>query len=124
MNFPADIKYYKAHTWIKEEDGVVLVGISDFAQDALGDVVFLNMPEVGDSVTAGESFGDVESIKSVSAMVSPVSGKVAAVNETLIDAVEQLNEAPYDAWIIKVEDVTETEELMDAAAYEAFTKEA
>lgn len=124
MNFPAELKYSKDHEWVKEEDGVVLVGISDFAQDALGDVVFINMPEVGDDVTAGENFGDVESVKAVSDLMSPVTGKVVAVNETLIDAVEQLNEDPYGAWIIKVENVTETEELLDAAAYEAFTKEA
>ncbi len=120
MLFPAEIKYSKDHEWMKEEDGVVVIGISDFAQDALGDVVFVNLPGEGDEVTAGEAFGDVESVKAVSDLVSPVSGTVCAVNEDLLDEPEQLNKAPYDAWLIKVENVSDTEELLDAAAYEAF----
>ena len=120
MLFPAEMKYSKDHEWMKEEDGVVVIGISDFAQDALGDVVFVNLPGEGDEVTAGEAFGDVESVKAVSDLVSPVAGTVCAVNEDLLDEPEQLNKAPYDAWLIKVENVTGTEELLDAAAYEAF----
>ena len=120
MLFPAEMKYSKDHEWMKEEDGVVVIGISDFAQDALGDVVFVNLPGEGDKVTAGEAFGDVESVKAVSDLVSPVSGTVCAVNEELLDEPEKLNKAPYDAWLIKVENVTDTEELLDAAAYEAF----
>ena len=120
MLFPAEIKYSKDHEWMKEEDGVVVIGISDFAQDALGDVVFVNLPGEGDEVTAGEAFGDVESVKAVSDLVSPVSGTVCAVNEDLLDEPEQLNKAPYDAWLIKVENVSDTEELLDAAAYKAF----
>ena len=120
MLFPTEMKYSKDHEWMKEEDGVVVIGISDFAQDALGDVVFVNLPAEGDSVTAGEAFGDVESVKAVSDLVSPVTGTVCAVNEDLLDEPEQLNKAPYDAWLIKVENVTGTEELLDAAAYEAF----
>ena len=120
MLFPAEMKYSKDHEWMKEEDGVVVIGISDFAQDALGDVVFVNLPGEGDEVTAGEAFGDVESVKAVSDLVSPVSGTVSAVNEELLDEPEQLNKAPYDAWLIKVENVSDTEELLDAAAYEAF----
>ena len=120
MLFPAELKYSKDHEWMKEEDGVAVIGISDFAQDALGDVVFVNLPGEGDDVTAGEAFGDVESVKAVSDLVSPVSGTVCAVNEALLDEPEQLNKAPYDAWLIKVENVTDTEELLDAAAYEAF----
>ena len=120
MLFPAEMKYSKDHEWMKEEDGVVVIGISDFAQDALGDVVFVNLPGEGDEVTAGEAFGDVESVKAVSDLVSPVSGTVCAVNEDLLDEPEQLNKAPYDAWLIKVENVSDTEELLDAAAYEAF----
>ena len=120
MLFPAEMKYSKDHEWMKEEDGVVVIGISDFAQDALGDVVFVNLPGEGDEVTAGEAFGDVESVKAVSDLVSPVTGTVCAVNEDLLDEPEQLNKAPYDAWLIKVENVTGTEELLDAAAYEAF----
>ena len=120
MLFPAEKKYSKDHEWMKEEDGVVVIGISDFAQDALGDVVFVNLPGEGDEVTAGEAFGDVESVKAVSDLVSPVSGTVCAVNEDLLDEPEQLNKAPYDAWLIKVENVSDTEELLDAVAYEAF----
>ena len=120
MLFPAEMKYSKDHEWMKEEDGVVVIGISDFAQDALGDVVFVNLPGEGDEVTAGEAFGDVESVKAVSDLVSPVSGTVSAVNEELLDEPEQLNKAPYDAWLIKVENVGDTSELLDAAAYEAF----
>ena len=116
MNFPAELKYSKSHEWLKEEDGVSVIGISDFAQDALGDVVFVNLPEVGDDAAAGEAFGDVESVK-------PVSGTVCEVNEDLLDQPELLNEDPYGTWIIKVENVTDTEELLDAAAYEAFCAE-
>ena len=120
MLFPAELKYSKDHEWMKEEDGVAVIGISDFAQDALGDVVFVNLPGEGDEVTAGEAFGDVESVKAVSDLVSPVSGTVCAVNEALLDEPEKLNKAHYEAWLIKVENVTDTEELLDAAAYEAF----
>ena len=120
MLFPAELKYSKDHEWMKDEDGVVVIGISDFAQDALGDVVFVNLPGEGDEVTAGEAFGDVESVKAVSDLVSPVSGTVCAVNEALLDEPEQLNKAPYEAWLIKVENVEGSEELLDAAAYEAF----
>ena len=123
MNFPAELKYSKSHEWLKEEDGVSVIGISDFAQDALGDVVFVNLPEVGDDAAAGEAFGDVESVKAVSDLISPVSGTVCEVNEDLLDQPELLNEDPYVTWSIKVENVTDTEELLDAAAYEAFCAE-
>ena len=120
MLFPAEMKYSKDHEWMKEENGVVVIGISDFAQDALGDVVFVNLPGEGDEVTAGEAFGDVESVKAVSDLVSPVSGTVCAVNEELLDEPEKLNSDPYGAWLIKVENVTDTSDMLDAAAYEAF----
>ena len=123
MNFPAELKYSKDHEWMKMEGDIAVIGISDFAQDALGDVVFINLPEVGDEVTAGESFGDVESVKAVSDVNSPVTGVVVAVNEDLVDAPENLNSDPYGSWIIKVENITATEELLDAAAYEAFCAE-
>ena len=119
-----EYQFSRSHEWVKEEDGLTIVGISDFAQNALGDVVFVNLPEVGDAVTAGEAFGDVESVKAVSDLLSPVSGTVAEINEELLDAPEKLNEDPYGAWIIKVSDVSATEELLDAAAYEAFCAEA
>ena len=123
MLYPTDLKYSKSHEWVKMEDGVAVIGISDFAQAALGDVVFVNLPGEGDDVTAGEAFGDVESVKAVSDLVCPVTGAVCAVNEDLLDQPELLNKAPYDAWIIKVENITDTEELLDAAAYEAFCAE-
>lgn len=120
MNYPADLKYTKSHEWLKMEGNIAVIGISDFAQDALGDVVFVNLPAEGDSVSAGESFGDIESVKAVSELISPVSGTVCAVNEELADAPEKINDDAYEAWIIKVEGITEHEELLDAAAYEAF----
>ena len=123
MLYPTDLKYSKSHEWVKMEDGVAVIGISDFAQDALGDVVFVNLPGEGDDVTAGEAFGDVESVKAVSDLVSPVPGTVCAVNEELLDAPEKLNSDPYGAWLIKVENVEGSEELLDAAAYEAFCTE-
>lgn len=123
MNHPAELKYSKSHEWVKTEDGVVVVGISDYAQDALGDLVFVNLPEVGDSVTAGEAFGDVESVKAVSDLICPVSGTVCAINEELVDSPELLNSDCYGAWIIKVENVTEEEDLLDNVAYEAFCAE-
>ncbi len=123
MNFPAELKYSKSHEWVRTEDGVTVIGISDFAQDALGDVVFINLPAEGDSVTAGESFGDVESVKAVSDIISPVTGVICAVNEALADAPETLNSDPYGAWIIKVKEVDGSEELLDAAAYEAHCAE-
>ena len=124
MTIKPELQYSKDHEWVKKEDDLFVIGISDFAQDALGDLVFVNLPEVGDAVTAGEAFGDVESVKAVSDLLSPVSGTVAEINEELLDAPELLNNDPYGAWIIKVTDVTATEELLDAAAYEAFCAEA
>ena len=124
MNFPKELKYSKDHEWVKTEGETAIIGISDFAQDALGDIVFVNLPEAGDEVVAGEVFGDLESVKAVSDMLSPVSGTVAAVNEELADTPEILNSDPYGAWIIKVEGITDTEDLMDADAYEEFCKEA
>ena len=119
MNYPAELQYTKSHEWLRMDGDIAVVGISDFAQDALGDVVFVNLPEVGDETTAGEPFGDVESVKAVSDLICPVTGTVCAVNEELLDAPEKLNEDPYLNWIIKVENVTDTEELLDAARYEA-----
>ena len=123
MNYPVELKYTKDHEWMVMEGDVAVIGISDFAQDALGDVVFINLPEVGDTVTAGESFSDVESVKAVSDVNSPVTGVIVAVNEDLADSPENLNSDPYGSWIIKVENITATEELLDAAAYEAFCAE-
>ena len=123
MNIPEELRYTKSHEWIKmQEDGTALVGLSDYAQDALGDLVFVNLPEAGDEVSAGEPFADVESVKAVSDVYSPLTGVVDAINDNLLDTPEAINEAPYDAWFIKVSDITDKEELMDAGAYEAFLK--
>ena len=119
MTFNPDVKYSKSHEWVRMDGDVAVIGISDFAQDALGDLVFVNLPQVGDDVTAGEAFGDVESVKAVSDLMSPVTGTVCEINEALLDAPEELNNDPFGAWIIKVDNVTDTEELLDAAAYEA-----
>ena len=120
MNIPADRKYSNDHEWVKMEGDVAVVGISDYAQDALGDLVFINLPEIGDEVSAGAAFGDVEAVKAVSDVLSPVNGKVCEVNEELLDAPELLNSDPYGAWIIKVEEADGLDDLMDAAAYEAY----
>ena len=121
-NIPAELQYTASHEWIKNEDGLVVIGLTDFAQSSLGDIVFIDLPQEGDTVNMGDSFADVESVKAVSGVFSPVSGTVAAVNSALIDNPALLNENPYDAWLIKVSDVTNTGELLDAAAYEAVCK--
>ena len=127
MNFPAELKYTKDHEWVKMlDDTTALVGISDFAQSELGDLVFVNLPAVGDDVVAGEAACDVESVKAVKAVsdvMSPVTGSVAEVNEELDDSPELLNSDPYGAWIMKIENVTDFSELLSAEEYEAFTKE-
>ena len=118
MNIPAELKYSTDHEWVRMDGDVAVIGVSDFAQDALGDLVFINLPEVGDAVTAGDAFGDVESVKAVSDLLSQVTGTVCEINEELLDAPEKINEDPYGAWMIKVENIEATEDLMDAAAYE------
>ena len=119
MNFPADLKYAKSHEWVRQEGDTYVIGLTDFAQDELGDIVFVNLPQEGDAVSAGEAFSDVESVKAVSDVLSPVSGTVVAVNEELMDEPAKVNSDPYGAWFIKVENVSDVEELLDAAAYEA-----
>ena len=124
MNFPAELKYSKSHEWVKMlSDNSALVGITDYAQSELGDLVFINLPLVGDSITKEEAFCDVESVKAVSDVSSLLTGVVAEVNEALLDAPQLLNESPYEAWIAKVEDITDTEELMDAESYQAFIQQ-
>lgn len=121
MTHPQELMYSKSHEWIKFiDDTTALIGLTDYAQDALGDLVFVNLPEEGDEVTAGEAFADVESVKAVSDVFSPVSGTVAEVNEDLLDAPERMNEDPYGAWLIKVENITEKEELLSADEYIEF----
>lgn len=124
MNIPKELKYTKSHEWVRLlDDGSAQVGLSDYAQNQLGDLVFVNLPETGDEAVAGEPFGDVESVKAVSDIYSPVTGIVAEVNEELLDTPEAINQTPYEAWMIRVEGIGETEELLDAAAYEVFLAE-
>ena len=119
MNTPDHLRYTKSHEWVLfADDGTAKVGLTDHAQDALGDLVFVNLPQVGDALTCGEALGDVESVKAVSDVLSPVSGVVKAVNEELLDNPALVNEDPYGAWLIQVEQMTDEEELLDAAAYE------
>lgn len=123
MNYPKDLRYIKSHEWVKEEGDSVLVGLTHFAQSELGDIVYMNLPLVGDAVTAGESFADVESVKAVSEVISPVTGVISEVNEELADAPEKINQAPYQAWIVRVKEVSATEEYLSAEEYEQLTKE-
>ena len=123
MSNPKELKYSKTHEWVKQDGDTVVVGLTDFAQSELGDLVYINVPFVDDAVKVGASFADVESVKAVSEVISPVTGVVAEVNESLVDTPELINQAPYDAWIIKVKDVSEYDELLTAEEYEAFTKE-
>ncbi|NLI53708.1 MAG: glycine cleavage system protein GcvH [Clostridiales bacterium] len=121
MTLLDDRKYTGSHEWLLDlGNGTYRVGLSDFAQQSLGDIVFIDLPQAGDALTADASLGDVESVKAVSEVLSPVSGKVTAVNDELSAAPETINADPYGAWLVEVGDVTAFAELMDAAAYEAF----
>lgn len=120
FEIPDDCRYLESHEWARRENGTVRVGISDFAQDELGDVVFVELPDEGDEVTQDEDFGVIESIKAVSDIYAPVSGEVVAANDELIDAPELVNEDPYgDGWMIEIEltDESELEALLAAEAY-------
>ena len=124
MNFPAELKYSKDHECVKTiDESTVLVGITDFAQSELGDLVFINLPQEGDEVTAEESFCDVESVKAVSDVMSPCTGVIAEVNAELEDEPQLLNEDPYGAWIAKIKDISSFGELMSADEYEAFVQQ-
>ncbi len=115
------LKYSESHEWVKVEGNIAIVGVSDFAQAEMGDITYVDMPEVDDTVKAGEEFGALESVKASSELISPVSGTIVEVNEELEDAPEKVNEDAYGAWIIKVEmsDASELDGLLDAAAYKA-----
>jgi len=126
MNYPDDLKYTKEHEWCRVKGNRVVVGITDHAQDALGDIVYVELPEVGDPVKKGEAFGVVESTKAVSELFSPVTGKVVEVNDPLSDAPETINEDPYEeGWMIQVEvaDFKDLDTLLDTAAYQKFLQE-
>lgn len=125
MSIPNNLRYSKEHEWVKVEDGKVIVGITEFAQSELGDIVFVDLPETDETIAANESFGSVESVKTVSELYAPVSGKIVAVNEELEDAPELVNESPYEnGWMIEIEadDLTEMDALLTAEQYEAFIK--
>jgi len=126
MDFPEELKYTEEHEWVMVEEDLAVVGITDFAQDALGDVVFVELPEVGATLEAGKAFGVVESVKAVSDIYAPVSGVVEEVNEDLVDSPEILNTSPYeDGWMIKIkmDDTEELDGLMDADGYQAMIAE-
>ncbi len=126
MEFPAECKYTKEHEWIKVEVDIAEIGITDYAQDSLGDIVFLELPETGTDIEREDSFGVVESVKAVSDLYAPLSGTIEETNEPLADTPELINEHPYsDGWIIKIKmnDPSELDDLMDAKAYEDYIKE-
>ncbi|BAU26769.1 glycine cleavage system H protein [Aneurinibacillus soli] len=126
MNLPTNLKYSEEHEWVRVEGNKAYIGITEFAQSELGDIVFVELPSVGTDVKQDDPFGSVESVKTVSELYAPVSGKVIEVNKELEDSPELVNESPYEkAWMIAVElsDPSELDKLMDAAAYEAMTKE-
>ena len=125
MPYPTDYRYTREHEWISVDGAIGSIGITDYAQNSLGDIVYVDAPKVGDAVTANATFGSVESVKAVSDLFSPVSGKVTAVNEELKTAPDKINQDPHGTWIIKVElsNPAELDTLLDAAAYEAFIAE-
>ena len=122
MELREELLCSKSHEWVKEEGDVAVIGLTDYAQSELGDLVFVNLPEEGDEISVGEAFSDVESVKAVSDVYAPVSGTVCEINEELMDAPEKINEAPYEAWFVKVKDITEKEELLSAEEYKAFVE--
>jgi glycine cleavage system H protein len=125
MAYPMNYRYTREHEWIAVEGNIGTIGITDYAQNSLGDIVYVDAPKVGDSVTANATFGSVESVKAVSDLYSPVSGTVTEVNELLKNEPDKINAAPHDTWIIKVElsEPGQIEGLLDAAAYEKFVTE-
>ena len=125
MAYPANFRYTREHEWISVDGNIGTVGITDYAQNSLGDIVYVDMPKVGDSISANATFGSVESVKAVSDLYTPVSGTVTAVNELLKTEPDKINSAPHETWIIKVElsDPNELTSLLDAAAYEKFIAE-
>ncbi len=119
LKLPEDLKYTKDHEWAKVDGDAVLVGITDYAQDQLGDIVFVEMPETGDSFQAGDEFGTLESVKAVSELYLPIGGEIIEVNEELDDSPELINQDPYKGWIVKVkpEDIAEMDSLLDCSGY-------
>ena len=124
MNFPYNLLYAKSHEWVQDMgDGTFRIGLTDYAQNELGDLVFVNLPQEEDEVEVEAAFGDVESVKAVSDVYSPLSGVVCAINEELLDHPELINQDAYEAWMIQVKDVSAKEELLSAEEYEKFLSE-
>jgi len=125
MAYPTNYRYTREHEWIALEGAIGTIGITDYAQNSLGDIVYVDVPKVGDPVAANQTFGSVESVKAVSDLYSPVTGTITATNDELKNSPDKINESPHEAWIIKVQlaDPAEFEKLLDAAAYEAFISE-
>lgn len=124
MSSPSDLKYTDSHEWARQDDDLVVIGITQHAADSLSDLVFLELPEVGDSVTAGEGFGEIESVKAVSDLKSPVDGEVVEVNEGLVDELGAINSDPYgEGWMIKVRSTSELDGLMASADYDKLVAE-
>jgi glycine cleavage system H protein len=125
MAYPTNFRYTREHEWIEISGSIGVIGITDYAQASLGDIVYVDLPKVGDPVTANETFGSVESVKAVSDLFSPVTGTVTAINEELKDSPDKINGKPHETWIVKVElaDPAQINALLDAAAYEAFIAE-
>ena len=125
MDAPKDLKYSKSHEWVRVDGDVATIGLGDYAQNELGDITYLELPDVGDSIVAGEPLGVVESVKAASDIYAPISGEVVEQNESAIGAPEIVNQSPYgDAWLLKVKitDAAQLEDLMDAAAYGEFVE--
>ncbi len=124
MNIPKNLKYTPSHEWMERlEDDTVRIGLTDHAQHELGDLVFVNLPQVGDVLKRGESFADVESVKAVSDVYAPVSGTVVEVNQTVIDDPALINNDAYNAWLVRLSNTSDTDQLIDADAYENIAKE-
>ena len=118
MNYPTSLKYSKSHEWVKElGNGLYEIGLSDFAQNELGDIVYVNLPEAGDELKAGSSFGDVESVKAVSDIISPINGTVKEINDAAVSSPDSINKAPYESWLIRAEGSI-GEELLSAEEYQ------
>ncbi|HOJ20402.1 MAG TPA: glycine cleavage system protein GcvH [Armatimonadota bacterium] len=126
MNLPPELRYAKSHEWVRVEGDLATIGITDYAQDQLGDVVYIELPEVGRTLQQEETFGSIESVKAVSELLAPVSGEVVEVNEELLDTPETVNEDPYSAgWmiIVRMDDPSEVKDLLTAEQYQAFVEE-
>jgi glycine cleavage system H protein len=123
MKTPDDVQYTKTHEWVRKRGDECEIGLTDYAQHELGDIVFVNLPQAGDKLTAGAAFADVESVKAVSDIYSPLDGEVIAINESILDSPETVNQAPYEAWLVKAKGAFKEGALIAADAYRALTEQ-